>query len=95
MSIGERTPRSAANGNAHFAVAWTREIARTCEPCKQNAQFEGMMQRPGNTETRPKQALQPTRSNALASACARKTTQTDITSLERQPQPTGFAEIAT
>ena len=41
MSIGERTPRSAANGNAHFAVAWTREIARTCEPCKQNAQIVG------------------------------------------------------
>jgi hypothetical protein len=41
MSIGERTPRSAANGNAHFAVAWTREIARTCEPCKQNAEIVG------------------------------------------------------
>ena len=49
--IGEKTPRSVANGNARFAVAWTRGIARTSEPCKQNPQFLGNIEarlRPSN-----------------------------------------------
>jgi len=52
IPIGERTPRSAASGNAHFAVAWMRGIGRTSEPCEQR-----MIQRLGNTEARLKQTL--------------------------------------
>ena len=38
------------SGNAHFAVAWAREIARTSGPYEQDPHFQRMMQRLGNTE---------------------------------------------
>jgi len=50
IRIDERTPRSAANGNARFAVAWMRGIASTSGPYEQDPHFQRMMQRLGNTE---------------------------------------------
>ena len=70
MPIDENTPRSVASGNARFAVAWTRGIVRTSGPYEQDLQFQGMMQRLGNTEARLKQTLhrrtEKTASNARA-----------------------------
>jgi hypothetical protein len=54
MPIDERTPRSVASGNARFAVAWTRGIVRTNEPCEQR-----MIQRLGNTEAALQWAFPP------------------------------------
>ena len=50
IAIGEKTQPSGASGSVHFAVAWTRGIARTSERCKKRPRFRRMMRRLGNTE---------------------------------------------